>query len=124
MTAQLKINITGKSFSLVLCALVALSFAVLVHSIPDPGHGGDSILVSIDGQELTLQEAIEGEFLTPKQSEIDYSQCIGLSHNCPAEITCPENYAVTQVNRGESCGFWNKKEGQSYPTQVLCCKIK
>ena len=123
MTTRIKINVTGKSVSsaLGLCILIALSLGVLARSIPDPGHTGDSILVSIGGQEITLQEAITREYVIPKQSEIDYSQCTEQSGNCAEQLTCPENYAVIQVNRGESCGFF--RDGSSYPSQIKCCKI-
>ncbi len=37
-------------------------------SIPDPGHGGNNVLVSVNGFNMTLQEAIDGGFLVDQGS--------------------------------------------------------
>jgi hypothetical protein len=41
---------------------LALVFSVYGYTqpVPDPGHGGDSVWVSVSGQEKTLQDAIDG----------------------------------------------------------------
>jgi hypothetical protein len=54
---------------LTLCCLALVSFVVVSQSfpysgtIPNPGHGGDTVLVSVNGVEKSLQQAIDdGDF--------------------------------------------------------------
>ncbi len=67
MAIKLEINMTNKwLYSLIFVGvLLALGGGVYAYtsSIPNSGHGGDSVLIAINGQEKTLQQAIsEGDF--------------------------------------------------------------
>ncbi len=59
---KIEINFSNKIFYtlVILTTLVLLGAGVYAYtkSIPSPGHGADTILISINGQEKTLQEAI------------------------------------------------------------------
>ncbi len=68
-TIQIQINISNKSILTLLLIIMVLiggaSALAYTRSLPNPGHGGDSILVSIVGEEKTLQEAINDNSLVP-----------------------------------------------------------
>ena len=50
----------------VIVVLFASSMGVRAYTnpVPNPGHGGDSIAVSVGGYEKTLQQAIDSDFFT------------------------------------------------------------
>ena len=72
---KIELTITNKwLFFFVLVLVIAISIGVWAYTqaIPSPGHGGDAILVSINGQEKTLQQAInDGDLVAPIQQQID-----------------------------------------------------
>ena len=119
---KLTINIRSLLMSLIMIILVLLSVGVLGYTIglSDIGHNGDSILVSVDGYELLLQEAITSGLLSPRPSEIDYSECVDASGWCENELLCPDNYAMIQINPGAPCG---RTDGR-FSSRIRCCKIK
>jgi len=51
------------TFIILALSIIAINVYSYTQSIPDPGHGGDTILVSLDGSEMTLQAAIDGQCL-------------------------------------------------------------
>lgn len=64
---KIEINFSNKVFYtlIILTALVLLGAGVYAYtqSIPNPGHGADKVLISINGQEKTLQAAVDaGDF--------------------------------------------------------------
>jgi|GEM_PF-4140471 len=63
MAIKLEINITNKwlysliAFGILLALGVGAVFAY--NNIPNPGHGADTVVVTINGQEKTVQQAID-----------------------------------------------------------------
>ena len=73
----------------VLFLLLVLGIGVYAYSqIPNPGHGGDKVLVTINGFTMTLQEAIDYGFLVDGASspEQDYTTEISGSFHTSEEI--------------------------------------
>ena len=59
---QITINLSNKTLAIFVGLLTFLVIGLVVYAysnIPNPGHGADQIVVNIDGQEMTLQEAID-----------------------------------------------------------------
>ncbi len=63
MSFQVTLNIPEKAVYLLLVIALACVAVIGVSaydsSVPDPGHGGDTILVEVNGEEKTLQKAID-----------------------------------------------------------------
>jgi len=96
MKQKIKKKISNKLFYTLLILLVILFLGLGVYAytsiLPNPGHGADKVLVSVNGQEKTLQQAIDngdignkrlyfelnGQGTTSKYLELDgiYSQSI------------------------------------------------
>jgi len=72
--SMIQINISNKVFFTFLSVVILLTFGILVYAyadpIPDPGHGADTILISIYGQEKTLQQAISDGDITNAPTSI------------------------------------------------------
>jgi hypothetical protein len=119
MAILFDIHITNKAgyTLLTLAIVIVLSLAVFAYTsaLPDPGHGGDSVLVSVNDKEMTLQKAIDDSLFTEKPTEIDYSECVGVTKNC--DLSCPSGYGMIQINPGAPCG-------SPGDTTIKCCKLK
>jgi len=69
MVTKIEINLTNRwLYSLTLVGIILIlsvsTYAAYTQSIPNPGHGADSVLISINGAEKTLQEAINDNDFT------------------------------------------------------------
>ena len=119
MALKLEIHLANKAkyTLLVLSFLFVLSVSVFAYTLalPDPGHGGDAILVSVDRQEMTLQKAIDDGLFIEKPTAIDYFECVTLTQNC--DLSCPANYGMVEISPGAPCG-------SPGDTTIKCCKLK
>jgi len=65
MTVKLELNISNQAVYLFIAIVLVLGLFVTVNAysqpIPTPGHAADRILVSIRGEEKTLQEGIDDD---------------------------------------------------------------
>jgi hypothetical protein len=134
-------------------ALVLLGFAIILagvfvinaaytRSVPNPGHGGDNILVALkNGTEYNLQEVISGE-LVGGSSGLECNIKTSTASNI-AEVCCNSDEIATShgtyktstgkpepvyrvrisagLNHDLQCMQFDNA-GDSYTKQVLCCK--
>jgi hypothetical protein len=116
------ISLSNKVTSAVLFVVVVVILAVGAYSYnrppPNPGYGADSILISVGGQEMTLQAAITQNLFGDKSGGIDFTQCSTHEGMCADRLSCPPNYVIVRINRGERCGG----DGR-YPSAIKCCKL-
>jgi hypothetical protein len=113
MAIKLEINMTNKwLYSLIaVCIVLALGVGVYAYtsSIPNPGHGGDSVLISINGQEKTIQQAIDDGDLASSTSEISSlkTRVIECNGNCGDEGTpnaiCSNSYGSSYKALSVDC---------------------
>ena len=92
---QITINLSNKTLAILVGVLTFLAIGLVVYAynnIPNPGHGANQIVVNIDGQEMTLQEAID-------------SGKIG-----KGELVCVTFRKV----EGHSPEFWGSTDGNNY----------
>lgn len=73
------INIEKKGVFIILASLILLSGIIITFayttSTPNPGHGADSVLISISGDEMTLQQAIDSGKFSSSSSTISEPTC-------------------------------------------------
>lgn len=65
MAIKLQVTLSNKwVYSLFFFILLFIGAGVYAYTaVPDPGHGADSVVVTVNGEELTLQQAIDqGKF--------------------------------------------------------------
>ena len=95
--------------------LLALGVGVYAYtsSIPNPGHGGDSVLISINGQEKTIQQAVDdGDFSV---SEVGKNNCEWVTTTqAYFTLTCPSGKYVAGVKT---------PSGYDSMQQIYCCDI-
>lgn len=63
---KIEVNLEKKSLLVILAAILIIAGAIVVYAytnIPNPGHGGDSVVVKVGDTEMTLQEAIDNSKL-------------------------------------------------------------
>ena len=74
---------TTKGFVAVVLVLFMVSVGVAyTQQIPNPGHGGNNILVSVDGYGMTLHEAInKGVLVDGASATKSYTQTLNSGHN-------------------------------------------
>jgi hypothetical protein len=118
MTIKFEINMTNKWLYSLIVIGVLLAFGVGVwayeylQSIPNPGHKGDSVLISINGQEKTIQQAIDdGDF--GGNYEYKYPQCVHCNWTgwrCVDQEDGPydwygncQNQCIVEVKTGQYC---------------------
>ena len=121
MALQLEIHLANKAkyTLLVIGFLFVLSMGAFAYTsaLPDPGHGADAVMVSVGGQEMTLQKAIDDSFFTEKPTEIDYSECVTKRGQCRDELQCPANHAIVEFTVGSPCGF------HDHTNVIKCCEL-
>ncbi|MFA5141727.1 MAG: hypothetical protein WC471_02055 [Candidatus Woesearchaeota archaeon] len=104
------INITNKIAYLAIGILTLLIVAGLgiayTSAVPIPGHGADTVLVSVSGTEMTLQQAIDQQkigggltCITQEYKCTTTTECASVKTSGHAIATCPSGYTVT----GGSC---------------------
>lgn len=86
--------------------IVGIIFAY-TSQIPNPGHGGNELLVSVDGYTMTLQEAIDNDFLVdngPSPTKSYTSQVLtGHSENIFVSVSGNEK-TIGQAISSSLCG--------------------
>lgn len=109
MYMKVTINIRKKHFYLISLLIILLLVTTLVAAryattVPNPGHGADAILVSVNGQEKSLQEAIDGSLsnsnnCVKKQMKIfcyteasNYRDCIIVPEGTANAAPLPNGY--------------------------------
>jgi hypothetical protein len=94
MTINLNINISNKVgyilISLLFITLLVGAGYAYTQAIPNPGHGGDTIWVTIGGVEKTLQQALDMGFL-----ETTYVAGPCVTNQVDSYATCPAGYKLT-----------------------------
>ena len=115
---MLTIKLSNKAAYTLIVILSILTASLVVYAysnIPNPGHGGDNIVINIGGQEKTLQQAIdEGDFGKYSPGEgIDITNNI-ISIKSPTStkkggiksVSCPAGQAITSIDSTgtPSCG--------------------
>jgi len=117
---RLHIRLSRKMTFLCIIIALLLVFVTAAYSytrtIPNPGVGGDRILIAVDGQEMQLQEALDLGLFGDYEGGVDVSQCKELSGGCGSKLTCPQNYIAVHIYGG--CGR-GQMEGS-----MKCCKLK
>ena len=86
--------------------IVGIIFAY-TSQVPNPGHGADKILISVDGYTMTLQEAIDNDFLVdngPSPTKSYTSQVLtGHSENIFVSVSGNEK-TIGQAISSSLCG--------------------
>jgi len=72
---KLVVNIEKRYAYVILGLLIILIGVVAVnayiYAVPNPGHGADQVLISINGYEKTLQQAIDSGDFTPQTNNVN-----------------------------------------------------
>lgn len=68
-------------FVAVVLLIVGVYAYAYISSIPNPGHGGDIIQISIDGSEMSLQEAIDNDLFFNLLKLTSASSVLNLGHS-------------------------------------------
>lgn len=119
---KLGVNINKKNWRLIsiICIfLIGIGFVIAAYNnIPNPGHGGDRVLVEINNYFMTLQEAIDGEYLTNEgniPSTDLTTQISGDSHdarNIYISVDGIENNLNDVINGLGLCGTFSSSYSQ------------
>ena len=117
---KIEINLTNKWLYTIIAflLLIILGFGAYayVNDPPNPGHGADTIWIEVNGQEMTLQDAIDqdvfqGNFQLPVGHEFGGMYSLGIGGVCqhPNHLTgdcsCPAGFTV-QSSTGVSNWDW------------------
>lgn len=118
----MQINIEKRHVFLILSVLVLLSGVILASSytfIPNPGHGGDRVQVTLGGQEMTLQEAIDqGKLITSSYNltNCEWTSWIGRCPGTESIRYCSENKIVSGIQIEDI-------EEDVCSIKIYCCNI-
>lgn len=73
---KIEVNITKRYFFSILVTLLVLGALAIgyayIQPIPSPGHGADTVWISANGKEQTLQQAIDNKDIVSSVRESDY----------------------------------------------------
>tara|TARA_Y100000310_G_scaffold225672_1_gene227694 strand:+ start:2225 stop:2605 length:381 start_codon:yes stop_codon:yes gene_type:complete len=125
MTLKLTINLTNNWLYAILGIIIFLGVGAGVYAnnhYPNPGHSSDQLLISINGKEKTLQQAIDNKDFITKAPSIDYKDCKPLREQVWKKKTkglaCPQGYLMV----GAEANNWN---GDRYVDwfNINCCKL-
>ena len=96
---KLEVNLEKRGVFLIVGAVLILAGVIgaiaYTNSIPNPGHGGDSVLVNTSNGEMTLQEAIDQGLIGGSGSSgsgggLEYTGSTEIFHS-PGDIAkCPD----------------------------------
>jgi len=132
---QITINLSNKTLAILVGVLTFLAIGLVVYAynnIPNPGHGADQIVVNIDGQEMTLQEAIDsGKFgFVVQTGSVQHGQQIplppGFTQDQCKWMVSPRRIYETG-DRGYENDNWNYAPVICYAdatTRVVTCKME
>jgi len=125
---KIELTITNKwLFFFVLVLVIAISIGVWAYTqaIPSPGHGGNEIWISVGGEEMTLQQAIDNENLFPH--EYSWGDCYWTDER---EIECgyehpscaPGYFAVAMWSDLHNCDC-RGEDWECGKVKWKCCKV-
>ncbi len=82
MSLQIHITLTNKWLYFVVFLLLSVIVSVVgiatyTSPVPSPGHGGDGVLIRIDGVEMTLQEAIDTDLIGKDEEFVFTGEYVG-----------------------------------------------
>ncbi len=80
---------------IILIGVSAFTYAQYTTPVPNPGHGATQVLVSINGTEVTLQQAIDQALLAGKAPGAPSIPNYTLDCLTSSTLTCPANYVET-----------------------------
>lgn len=108
--------VSNKLFYSIIFIFIFLFVSVLAFgsyaTLPDPGHGADTIMVSINGEEMTLQSAIDNQKIGRAPEEVDIKSY--LYDNCKLCVSYSDNNGHRTAP-----GSWNCKSFGSDGSQSL-----
>jgi len=110
---MITIKLSNKVAYTLIAVLLILTVGLVVYAYsntPNPGHGADQIIVNINGQEKTLQQAIDdGDF----GGNYEYPNCVKCSWTgwrCVDQEDGPydwygncQNQCIVEVKTGQFC---------------------
>lgn len=100
---EIKLNFSNKAVYTVITLFLFLGLVIGVYaytqSIPDPGHGADTILVNINGEEMTLQDALDNEMVGGSEWP-DGNYCIIQAQ----DETCPNGFEAIDPSEANEDG--------------------
>lgn len=112
---KVNINFTNKWLYSITFAILLIAITIGVYAyttIPNPGHGADTIIVDVDGNEMTLQEAIDsGSF--GSETNIDFQWV-------PESVGCNSDYIDTQIRDDEDSTTSLGENNFAGGTMILC----
>jgi hypothetical protein len=154
MSMKLTINISNKAvYAIVIFFILSIVSigAYAYTTMPNPGHGGDSVVVTINSEEMTLQEAIDSGIIggtggiqigktnafTPvisggKSIWTSSGTNLGPGRNCMASLASfdvivpPPSLMVGGFIQTGACRYNSATgdiEGKSWATPIICTYI-